>query len=86
MEQLHQVILNMLDTKYLTNKFFNYIYPWVETLSYIAWAKRDSYHRTIQKTPGQAFFVRDIIFNLASVLDWRIITASKQQQEDIDNV
>ena len=26
-EQVHQVILNMLVTKYLDNKFFDYIYP-----------------------------------------------------------
>ena len=59
----------MLDTKYLTNKFFNYIYPWVETLSYIAWAITASYHHNIQATPGQAVFDRDMIFNIASVVD-----------------
>ena len=37
-------------------------------------------------TPGQAVFVRDILFNLASVVDWRVATAVKQRQDDIDNV
>ena len=37
-------------------------------------------------TPDQDVFVRDIIFNLASVLYWRVITAKKQRQVDIDNV
>ena len=37
-------------------------------------------------TPGKAVFVRYMQFNLTSVVDWRVVTASKQQQVDIDNV
>ena len=37
-------------------------------------------------TTGQAVFGRDMLFKLASVVDWRVVTASKQQQVDIDNV
>ena len=37
-------------------------------------------------TPGQAVFDRDILFNLASFIDWRVVTAAKQRQLDIDNV
>ena len=55
-ERLHQVTLNMLVTKDLDNKVFDYIYSWGETLSYIAWEIRASYHRTIMATPGQAVF------------------------------
>ena len=36
--------------------------------------------------PGQSLFVRDMIFNLASVVDWQVVTAAKQQKLDIDNV
>ena len=35
-KQVNQVILNMLVTKDLDNKVFDYIDPWVETLSAIA--------------------------------------------------
>ena len=35
-ERVNQVILNMLVTKDLDNKVFDYIYPWCETLSSIA--------------------------------------------------
>ena len=62
------------------------IYPWVETLSYITWAIRASYHHTIGDTPCQAVFIRVIIFNLASVVDWKIITAKEQLQFNIDHV
>ena len=86
MERVHQVILNMLVTKNITNKVFDYIYPWGKTLVSIAWVIRAYYHRTIQATPGQAVFVRHIIFNLTSVLYWRFIITGKQRQVDIDNL
>ena len=83
---MHQVIVNMLVTKYLANKFFDYIYPRGETLATIAWVIRDSSHSTIKSTSGQDVFVRDMIFNLTSVVYWRVITAGKQRQVDIDDV
>ena len=69
-ERVYQVILNMLFTKYIDNKVFDYIYPWGETLAYIEWSKRASYSCIIMATPGQAVFGRDMLFNLASVVDW----------------
>ena len=68
-ERVHQVILNMLVTKDLDKNVFDYIYPWGETLAYIAWAIRDSYYCTILSTPGQSVFGRDVLFNLTSVVD-----------------
>ena len=85
-DRVHQVILNMLVTMNLDNKVFNYIYLWGETLASIAWLIIASYHRTIMATPDHAVFGRDILFNLASVVDWRVATAAKQRQVDIDNV
>ena len=86
MERVHQVILNMIVTKDLSKKVFNYIYIWGETLASIAREIRASYHRNIQTTPGKVFFGRDMIFNLTPVADWRFITGGKQQQVEIDNV
>ena len=36
-------------------------------------------------TPGQAVFGRYMLFNLASVVYWRVVTAAKKHQVDIDN-
>ena len=36
--------------------------------------------------PGQAIFVRDMLFDLVSVVDWLVGTAAKKRQVDIDNV
>ena len=85
-ERVHQLILNMIVTNDIDNKVFDYIDPWRENLSYIAWSIRDSYNLTIMSTPGQDIFVRDMLFKLASFVDWQVATAAKQRQVDIDNV
>ena len=72
---MHQVILNILVTKYISNKVFDFIYTWNETLASIPWAIRSSYQFNIQATPGQSVFGRDVIFNLASVVYWKFITS-----------
>ena len=64
-ERVHQVILNMLVTKDCDNKFLDHIYPWGETLAYIVWEIRASYHLTIMATSVKAIFGKDMIFNLA---------------------
>ena len=46
-EQVHQLIFNIFVTKDISNKVFDYIDPWDETLEYISWMIRAYYHRTI---------------------------------------
>ena len=76
----------MFVTKYLDKKVFDYIDQWGETLASIKWSIRASYHHTILATPGQAVSGRDMLFNLKSVVYWRVVTTVKQRQVDIDNV
>ena len=75
---MYQVVLNMLVTKDLSNKFFDYIDPWGETIAYIAWIIKASHHHTIKATPRQDIFIKDMIFNLVSGVYWLVITAGKQ--------
>ena len=72
-------------TKDIGNIVFDYIDSWGKTLAYIVWVVRASYHCTIMSTSGQSIFVRDMLFNLASVVYWQVATAVKQSQVDIDN-
>ena len=58
MKRVHQVILNLLVTKDIYNKVFDYIGPWGENLTSIAWEISYSCRRTIMVTPGQAVFSR----------------------------
>jgi Integrase core domain. len=85
-ERVHQVIHNMIRTKDLSNRVFDYIDPWGEILSSIAWAIRASYHSTLGATPAQLVFGRDMIFNIKTIVDWRTITARKQKQVIKDNL
>ena len=50
-DRVHQVILNMIVTKYLDKNIFDYTDPWGETLAYIERNIRDSYHHTIMVPP-----------------------------------
>ena len=84
-ERVHQVILNMLFTKDVDNKFFDYIDPWGETLASIAWVIMVSYHSIIIATLGQAVFVRYMLSNLASVVEWVVVRSDKQHQLEFDN-
>ena len=36
-------------------------------------------------TPDQSVFGRYVLFNLASVVYWQVVTAANQRQVDIDN-
>ena len=43
------------------------------------------YHRTIDATPGQLVFGRDMIFSMLYTPDWKKIREQKQAQELKDN-
>ena len=76
----------MLVSNYLDKNVFDYIDPRSETLAYIACSIRASYHLTIMATPCQAILGRYMLFNLASVVYWRVVTPTERRQIDIDNV
>ena len=78
MDQVNTLILNMIVTNDISNKFLAYIYPWGENPAYIAYFIRDSYRCTIKTTSGKYIFGRDMIFNLVSAVDWGVITDGKQ--------
>ena len=73
-ERVHQLIYNTLVTKNLSNKVFDYKYPWRETLSSIEYVIRVSCCCTVGTIPSQAVFGRYMISNLVSVFYWIVIT------------
>ena len=85
-ERLHQIMYNIIFTKYIDNKLFDYIDPWGKTLASIAWAIRASYHHTRSGAWRKYVFGRDTIINLVSVFYWKIIIYNKQGQVYIDSV
>ncbi|GFH49966.1 hypothetical protein CTEN210_06442 [Chaetoceros tenuissimus] len=84
-ERVHQVVQNMIKTKQLDSYEFDYIDPWGPILSSVGWAVRASYHSTLQATPAQLVFGRDMMFNLSKAIDWKAITERKRKQIARDN-
>lgn len=85
-ERVHQVVGNMIRTQELDNRVFDYINPWGPILTSVAWAIRSSYHTTLEATPAQLVFGRDMAVNLQHMADWHSISTRKQSQVDRDNV
>ena len=84
-ERIHQVVQNMIKTKELDKFIFDYIDPWAEILSSVAWAIRASYHSTLMSTPAQLVFGRDMLFNMKKAINWKLITDNKRKQIARDN-
>ena len=73
LERIHQVMGSMLKTKNLTEREFDVVDPWGEILASIAYAIRCSYHRTLQATPGQLVFGRDMLLDISFSPDYKNI-------------
>ena len=75
----------MIKTHKLDDYVFDYIDPWGEILSSVVWAIRASYHSTLQATPAQLVFGRDMLFNIRKAINWKLITDRKRDQILPDN-
>jgi hypothetical protein len=51
--------------------------PWGGILMAVAFALRSTYHTTLQVTPGQLVFGRDMVLNIQHLTDWTVIKARK---------
>ena len=69
-ERTHQVVGNMLRTCELQDADIDESNIWSEILASIAWASRSTCHATLQATPGQLVFGRDMILNIEYIADW----------------
>ena len=79
MERVHHVITNMIRTFELQDDYLDKKDPWKGILSATAFAIRSTYHTTLQKSPGQLVFGRDMIFNIQHKANWEYIRQRKQK-------
>ncbi len=84
-ERIHQVIGNMIRTFELQGNYLDEDDPWQGILSAVAFAVRATYHTTLQKTPGQLVFGRDMILNVQHTANWEYIRGRKQKLIDKNN-
>jgi transposase InsO family protein len=78
LERIHQTIGNVLRTFKAENQPIDESDPWSGILSAAAWAVRSTCHTTLQSTPGQLVFGRDMIWDTAHVADWQHVKEHKQ--------
>jgi hypothetical protein len=77
-ERIHQVIGNIIRTFELENNYLDETDPWKGILSATAFAVRSTFHTTLQNTPGQLVFGRDMILNVKHEANWEYIRSRKQ--------
>ena len=85
-KRIHQVIGNIIRTFELEDNYLDEEDPWKGILSATTFAVRSTYHTTLQKTPGQLVFHRDMIFNIQHKANWDIIKQRKQLLINKNNV
>jgi transposase InsO family protein len=78
-ERVHQVIGNIIRTFELEYNYLDEEDPWKGILSATAFAVRSTFHTTLQNSPGQLVFGRDMIFNIQHTANWEYIKQRKQQ-------
>jgi hypothetical protein len=85
-ERVHQVIGNIVRTFELQDNSLDEDDPWKGILSATAFAVRATYHTTLQKSPRQLVFGRDMIFNVEHTANWEYIRARKQRLIKKNNI
>jgi transposase InsO family protein len=63
LERVHQTLGNIIRTFELQDKYLDEEDPWAGILSAAAFALRSTYHTTLQASPGQLVFGRDMMLN-----------------------
>ena len=84
-ERVHAVMGDILRTFELEERELDEDNPWGEFLSSCAFAIRATYHTTLQATPAQLVFGRDMILPIAIQADWARIKERKQEEINRNN-
>ena len=78
-ERIHQVVGDQLRTFELDEQELNTHNPWSPFLSAVAFAIRSTYHTTLEATPAQLVFGRDMLLPIQFQADWAAIRERRQK-------
>lgn len=84
-ERVHQVLNNCLRTFELQKQNLNKQDPWTQFLAATAFAIRSTYHTTLQATPAQLIYGRDMILPVQFKADWAAIQTRRQNIINANN-
>ena len=85
LERIDQVVGSILKTKDLENVTFDAVSPWSEILVSIAYAVWCSYHSTLQATPGQLVFGRNMLLDINFRPNYKEIWLMKKTNINYNN-
>jgi hypothetical protein len=85
LERAHGTIGNMIRTYQVEDIDLDEDDPFAGLVSAVGFAVRSTYHTTLQSTPGQLVFGRDMIFPIQHIADWQLIKNRKQKLIDKNN-
>ena len=80
LERTHQVIGNLLRSTRLMSQDLSTLDAQQELLAPVTWAINSTYHTTLQATPGQLAFQRDMIMPTTYLANWATIQHRRQEQ------
>ena len=84
-ERVHQVLSDSLKTFETEQQELDEKDPWGPFLSAASYAVRSTYHTTLQATPAQLVFSRDMVLPLKFKADWSRIRHQRQSAMLINN-
>jgi hypothetical protein len=85
-ERIHQVMGNMLRAFELEDRELDPDDPWNEFLQACAFAIRSTFHTTLQASPGQLVFGRDMIHDIQFEANWNRIKNNKEKNIATSNI
>ena len=74
-ERIHLTLGNILCTMMLEKVTLDPDDPWSGILSKLTWAMRSTTHSSLNATPGQIAFGRDMLYDLAFAVNWNNLKA-----------
>ena len=84
-ERVHQVLGDMLRTFELENRELNDMDPWSEFLSAAGYAIRSTVHTTLEASPAQLVYGRDMLLPIKFEADWNRIRNKRQNEINRNN-
>ncbi len=84
-ERVHAVLNDILRTFELEKRDLDETNPWMEFLSAAAFAIRATYHTTLQATPAQLVFGRDMLIPITTQANWELIRQRRQEEINRNN-
>ena len=84
-ERVHQVLNDSLRMFELEERELNEEDPWTEFLSAAAFAIRSTYHTTLEATPAQLVYGRDMLLPVQFRANWNRLKSKRQETMNRNN-